>query len=240
MLGDTRYSNVTNLVLFCVVILFVMLIKEAHLFFLPTKDKGPFRLTCGDERILYLKVEREPTTGRLHLAVTTDEDEAELFNVKVLDDSPSRHQFEFSITSQLTKLRPQISEGKNPPRTGLMAWEYYLETMVNPLTGRGSEPPRMRINTSSQRTRLLLKKRTDHTISSDTRQWRKGRKAYYISCIHWLRNGYLCVKESHPSRAGTKLGDEETDYEVCIEPSIDSGCDEHKVFMLFKLQSISH
>ena len=206
--------------------------------FLLTKDKGPFRLTCGDECILYLKVEKEPTTDRLHLAVTTDEDKAELFNVKVLHHHPSRHQFEFSITSQLTKFRSQIPKGKKPPRTGLVAWEYYLETMVNPLTGRGSEPPRMRINTSSQRTRLLLKKRIDHTISSDTNQWRKGRKAYYISCIHWLCNGYLCVKESRPSRTDTytKLGDEETGYEVCIEPSIDSGCDEHKVFMLFKLE----
>ena len=207
--------------------------------FLSTKDKGPFRLTCGDERILYLKVEKGSTTDHLYLAVTTDEYEAELFNVKVLNDSPVYHQFEFSITSELTKFKSQNQKGKTLQRKGLMAWEYYLETNVNPLTGRGSEPPRMRINTNSQCTRLLLKKRIDPTISSDTNQWRKGRKAYYISCIHWLRNGYLCVKESHRPQKGAKQ-DGEVHYEVCIEPSINSRCDEHKVFMLFKLQPISH
>lgn len=198
---------------------------------------------------MYLKVEMEPNTKYLHLSVTTKKQEAEEFNVKVLDDSPSHHQFEFSLTSMLTKctnLRPSPNDSENL-RDKLLAWEYYLETSVNPLTGRGIVPPRMRINTNSQRTRLLLKKRIDPRISTDTRQWRKGREAYYISCVHRLRNGYLCVRErpiSSQQSGGQESGelgdrkqhDRVPSYEVCIEPSIDSRCDEHKVFMLFKLQ----
>ena len=262
-------------------------------------------------------MEEDLDTKHLYLAVTTDENDAEHFNVKVLNDSPFYHQFEFSITSKLTKMKPQVHE--------LMEWEYYLETNVNPLTGRGREPPRMRINTNSKYTRLLLKKRINPSISSNTKQWRKGSEAYYISCIRWLHNGYFCVKESHRSQKTAKQDgevsqkaskqdgevsqkavkqdgevsqkaakqdgevsqkavkqdgevfqkaakqddevsqkaakqdgevsqktakqdgevsqkaakqDDEVHYKVCIEPSINPHCDEHKVFMLFKLQPV--
>ena len=206
-----------------------------YIFLLTNVDKGPFWITCGDERVIYLTVKVDSTTGHFHLAVTTKKGEAEEFNVKVIDDSPSRHQFEFSIASMLMNCRRPIPEGCDTPRDKLLAWEYYLETAVHPLTGRGSEPPRMRINTNSERTRLLLKKRIDPRISTDTRQWRKGREAYYISCVHRFRNGYLCVKERNIS-GKVQGGGGQGGYEVCIEPSIDSHCDEHKVFMLFKLQ----
>ena len=75
-------------------------------------DKGPFQLICGDEHIFYLKVERDLTIDHLQLAVTTNESEAELFNLKVLNDSFSRRRFEFSITSKLPKFWSQISEEK--------------------------------------------------------------------------------------------------------------------------------
>ena len=182
-------------------------------------------------------MEEDSATKHLYLAVTTDKNEAELFNVKVLNDSPSYHRFEFSITSELTKLKQQVEPSETLQQKESMEWVYYLETNVNPLTGRGREP-RMRINTNSQYTRLLLKKRINPSISSNTKQWRKGSEAYYISCIHWLRTGYLCVKESHCCRKGAKQDGDH--YEVCIEPSINPRCDEHKVFMLFKLQPVMH
>ena len=178
-------------------------------------------------------MEKESTTGHLHLAITTRKDEAEEFNIKVVDDSPSHHQFEFAITSMLTKYKCSTQQDSEAPRDKLLAWEYYLETSVNPFTGRGKETPRMRINTNTDKTRMLLKKRIDPRISSDTRQWRKGRQAYYISCVHRLHSGYLCVKKSRG-----QCGEERNAYKVCIKPSIDSSSyDEHKVFMLFKLHA---
>ena len=54
--------------------------------------------------------------------------------------------------------------------------------------------PKMRLNSDYERTRLLLKKRTDYRISCDTKEWIKGREAFYIQCIRQMHSGFLCVK----------------------------------------------
>ena len=114
--------------------------------------------------------------------------------------------------------------------------EYYLETVVSPVLGKGNNPPRMRMNSNTKNIRMLLKKRIDHKIACDTKQWRKGREAYYIQCIHPYRNGYLCVKRvKQRSRTGTDT----VTYKVCVKPSVDFHSDDSEVFMLFRLLPIS-
>ena len=113
--------------------------------------------------------------------------------------------------------------------------EYYLETVVSPVLGKGNDPPRMRMNSNTKNIRMLLKKRIDHKIACDTKQWRKGREAYYIQCIHPYRNGYLCVKRvKQRSHAGTDT----VTYKVCVKPSVDFHSDDSEVFMLFRLLPI--
>lgn len=204
-------------------------------------DQGPYLITCGDDEIVYLKVEENKLLG-----ATTDILEAEEFMVKVLNESPSQHEFEFSLTSVLTTLKQNpktqqegitapehdptnpkhvsIRVEENDDKKKILPLEWYLETNVSVLTGTECEPLKMRMNSNFKQTRMLLKKRNDHQVACDTKQWRKGREAYYISCIHLFRNGYLCVEKTH------------TNYKVCIKPTVRYHCDESKVFMLFRLR----
>ena len=88
------------------------------------------------------------------------------------------------------------SDKENQPVSdGILPLDYILETVVNPLTGNGSKAPQLRLNADYRHTRLLLKKRSDHRISCDTKEWIKGREAYYIQCLHPIRSGFLCIKE---------------------------------------------
>ena len=64
-----------------------------------------------------------------------------------------------------------------------MGLEYMLEVDVNPITGRGSGSPKMKISTKHRRTRLLLKKRSNRKISCDTKDWIKGQEAYFMSAF---------------------------------------------------------
>ena len=153
------------------------------------------------------------------LTVTYNKEEADAFTVKILNESSSHHELEFALTSTLTKCKqrqinsstethsPSHSDifevstsgddaGEHPgSQQVVLPLEYFLETVVNPLPGKGSEPPRMRMSADYRQTRLLLKKRSDHRISCDTKEWIKGREAYYIQCIRKMYSGYLCVKE---------------------------------------------
>ena len=139
--------------------------------------------------------------------------------MKILNESSSHHELEFALTSTLTKCKQQqknSSTETHPPSHSdirevstsdedagehpgsqhiVVPLEYFLETVVNPLPGKGSEPPRMLMSADYRQTRLLLKKRSDHRISCDTKEWIKGREAYYIQCIRKMYSGYLCVKE---------------------------------------------
>lgn len=196
-------------------------------------DQGPYLITCGDDQIvLYLKVEQNKQLG-----ATTDVQEAEEFMVKVLNESPSRHEFEFSITSVLTTLKrpkaqltaPELSKRASveevDDKKKRLPLEWYLETSVSIWTGTESEPLKMSMNSNFKQTRMLLKKRNDHQICCDTKQWRKGREAYYLSCLHTFRNGYLCVEKTNT----------EQNYKVCIKPTVHYHSDENEVFMLFRL-----
>ena len=100
--------------------------------------------------------------------------------------------------------------------------DYILDIPVNPLTGNEfqTNKPRMRLNSDYQRTRLLLKKRTDNRISCDTKEWIKGREAYYIQCIRRMHSGFLCVKmrksynkttTEHATDQDVNAGDQEGD-----------------------------
>ena len=131
----------------------------------------------------------------------------------------------FSVSTQL-KDKQKESTKKNV----ILPLEYYLETVVN-MKGNGSITPRMRMTSKTKNVRLLLKKRIDHKIACDTRQWRKGRDAYYIQCIHPFHNGYLCAKKRH--NQDTYM------YQVCVKSSVDSHSDEGKVFMIFRLKPLS-
>ena len=165
---------------------------------------------------------------------------AEGFMVKVFDDCTSKNQLEFSITSSFPRYRKtkedeqkkqeeqseseisaaSVATGKPQPL------EYYLETTFNPVRRRSTV--HMRKNSRLKNVRMLLKERIEPKISCETKQWRKGREAYYIKCIHRPRSGYLCVKEW--GEGSTKR------YEVCVKPSIDYHSHNGKVHMLFQLK----
>ena len=127
-----------------------------------------------------------------------------------------------------------------------------MEVAVNPLTGCGSQPPRMRLSTNYRRTRLLLKKSSDQRISCDTKDWIKGSQAYYIQCILPLAKGFVCVKEMNRYRFPKKqkkekhssfIQEEErkkettasNQFKVCVKGSGSATGDESCYFMLFRL-----
>lgn len=188
-----------------------------------------------------------------NLVVTFNEEDAEVFSLKVLGDDTSHHKFEFSLASPLKRYRekkeeeqkgnettqaPEDGNGRAKPaqsaETTQLLLEYYLETVVNPLRGKESTRPRMKMNSNSKNIRMLLKKRVNHRIACDTKQWRKGREAYFIQCIHPLRSGYFCVKKKCRGDSKTTNPD---DYKVCIKSSVNSHCDDSEIFMLFRLKS---
>ena len=165
---------------------------------------GPYLLSCGDyDTKLYLRAHPESKI----LIVTHDKNMADAFTVMTVSETKHHHELEFSLTSSLSKSRKKAlyREGVNlptiedPSQSGddaIAPLDYILEIPVNPLTGNGfqTNKPRMRLNSDYQRTRLLLKKRTDNRISCDTKEWIKGREAYYIQCIRRMHSGFLCVK----------------------------------------------
>lgn len=224
-----------------------------------------------------------------NLIVTFREEEAVEFSVKILNESSSHHDLEFTLSSTLIKTSNQNtlagtlnqgpislpSEGTESPTTtehnskeetrsdtikkhALLPLDYCMESKINPITGKSndSEPPRMRINPNYKRTRMILKKRTDHRVSCNTKEWIKGRDAYYIRCLNHLHSGFLCVKKrENPEKAAARDkplqqttcwqrtrrqstqpvpdGNKEDtpdpqrfDYKVCIKPSIESHSDE--------------
>lgn len=134
-------------------------------------------------------------------------------------------------SSSLTPTKENTAEDKGKTQLPL---EYYLETVVSPLLGKDSTTPRMRLNSSSKNIRMLLKKRVNHRIACDTKQWRKGREAYFIQCIHPFRSGFLCVKKKSQCHSKTTNPD---DYKVCVKPSVSSRCDDSEIFMLFRLKT---
>ena len=169
---------------------------------------GPYLISCGDyDTKLYLRAHPESKI----LIVTHDKNMADAFTVKTVSETKHHHELEFSLTSSLSKSKNKVGnpalykEGVNlptiedPSQSGddaIAPLDYILDIPVNPLTGNGfqTNKPRMRLNSDYQRTRLLLKKRTDNRISCDTKEWIKGREAYYIQCIRKMHSGFLCVK----------------------------------------------
>ena len=139
----------------------------------------------------------------MNITVTFEKKVAKPFSVKTVNETLHHHELEFSLTSSLEKIKPavKIRPGARPltkPVTtheDVLPLEYMLEVVINPLTGKGGKSPRMRLTSDYQRTRLLLKKRSNHKISCDTKDWIKGTEAYYIQCIHTLGKGFLCVKD---------------------------------------------
>ena len=160
--------------------------------------------------------------------------DAEGYTVKVFDDSTSRNRLEFSITSSFPRYRKKKQDEQNEHFNdpGACAFgtpqplEYYLETTFNSFRKRSTV--HMRKNSRLKNVRLLLKERIEPKISCDTKQWRKGREAYYIRCIHRPRSGYLCVKEY--GEGSTKR------YHVCVKQTVNYCCSDAKVYMLFQLK----
>ena len=188
----------------------------------------------------YITVDPE-NDSQLQLKGTEEVTEAEGFMVKVFDNSPS----EFSITSSFPRYRKKKEEEKKKKQEEEeekkqrasaatkrpQPLQYYLETTFNPVRRRSTV--HMKKNSRLKNLRLLLKERIDPKISCDTKQWRKGREAYYIKCIHRPRSGYLCVKEFEE-------GDKKR-YKVCLKPTVDYHCDSaNKVYMLFQLMKFSN
>ena len=66
----------------------------------------------------------------------------------------------------------------------------YIETNFSTSTGIGNNPPNFK------KARPLLKKRIDHRIAINPKQWRKGREPCYIAYIGQFRNSYLCVTKT--------------------------------------------
>ena len=149
---------------------------------------------------MYLTVTADKSKS---VTVTYDKKDAKPFSVKTVNETLHRHELEFSLTSTLSKIKPAVKRRpsakplKKPTTTNpddILPLEYMLEVVVNPITGKGGRSPVMRLSSDYQRTRLLLKKRSNHRISCDTKDWIKGTEAYYIQCIHPLAKGFLCVK----------------------------------------------
>ena len=195
---------------------------------------------------MYLAVDRKSK----ELIATFNRDKADEFSVKILNESSSHHELEFTLTSTMTKRK--LNEGAASQTQAaskacaLLPLEYCMETKLNPFTGKSlrTEPPRMRVNPQYRNTRMILKKRTNHQISCDTKEWIKGRDAYYIRCLHRFQCGYLCVKRRNQQNNEKMNGEVATPqddqqnvcYKVCIKPSITSHSDDSEIFMLFRLQ----
>lgn len=186
----------------------------------------------------------DPTNPTRPLTGTDDVSKAEGFMVEVLDDSKSGNHLEFSLTSSFPMYRRKLDVKKECTQsiTSTKSYtrgnsvsvvndrhplDFYLEAHVNTF-GRGSIV-RMQMHSKLKNMRLMLKQRTNPRVSCDTKQWRKGREAYYIQCISWPRNGYLFVEEIE----GT---DGNIEYQVGVRPSV--SYNQKNLFMLFQLKSI--
>ena len=151
------------------------------------------------DMVMYLTVNDKTK----EVAVTFDKKDAKPFSVKTVNETLHRHELEFSLTSTLSKIKPPVPRRPSgllpppppPPTTDSdsVPLEHMLEVSVNPITGKGGGVPVMRLTSNYKRTRILLKKRSNHKISCDTKDWIKGTEAYYIQCIHALGNVFFCV-----------------------------------------------
>ena len=131
---------------------------------------------------------------------------AKPFSVKTVNETLHRHELEFSLTSTLSNIKPPVPRRPSgllpppppPPTTDSdsVPLEHMLEVSVNPITGKGGGAPVMRLTSNYKRTRLLLKKRSNHKISCDTKDWIKGTEPYYIKCIHPLGNRVFVCHEN--------------------------------------------
>ena len=152
--------------------------------------------------MMYLTVTPDKR-GVMNVTITYDKKDAKPFSVKTVNETQNRHELEFSLTSTLARIKPpvplrrdmRLSAKPITTHEEVMPLEYMFEVVINPLTGKGGKSPRMRLSSDYQRTRLLLKKRSNNKISCDSKDWIKGTEAYYIQCIHALGKGFLCIKE---------------------------------------------
>ena len=145
-----------------------------------------------------------------------------------------------TVTANAPRARHQQSEEQDPYTGGESSrpLDYYLDARFNPVTGKSSTPPKMLVNPDYKCSRMLLKKRVGRNLPTDTTQWLQGKDAYYISCVHSPRSGYLCVKKKTTRRREHNSTDRgTTSYEVCVVPSLKLH-DDSKVFMLFRLQPV--
>ena len=150
-------------------------------------------VTCGNRSTtLYLKALQDE-----EITITLNKEEAVVFSLKVLNEYAARHNFEFSLASTLATYKQESDKLKTCPLNSaepeIPAMDMYLETNFSTITGKGNNPPIMRTNANFKKTRLLLKKRIDHRIAIDPKQWKKGREPCYIACIgQWL---FVCDKD---------------------------------------------
>ena len=194
---------------------------------------------------MYLMVDGEDKK----LTITYQKTEAEAFSIMTVNDRLNHHELEFSLTSNLYQFKKK-RQSKDKESTTLedkvVGLQYMLEVDVNRITGRGQSAPKMKLCSSHRRTRLLLKKRSDRRISSDTKDWIKGTEAYYIECMNAIGTGFLCVNDRTSFRRGElrkngtipALGDEDSikgRLKVCVVGS-SSAKMENRYFMLFTLQ----
>ncbi|CAI8024231.1 hypothetical protein GBAR_LOCUS14093, partial [Geodia barretti] len=145
---------------------------------------GPYWITFGDDidDPKYITVDH---ANERMLTGTVNFKDAEGFTVKVFDDSASTNRFEFSITSSFPRYRKKKQDEQNECQDSgahafgtLQPLEYYLETTFNSIRKRSTV--HMRKSSRLENVRLLLKERIEPKMSCHTKQWRKGREAYYI------------------------------------------------------------
>ena len=202
-----------------------------------TAARGSSLILCGDDQPLYLAVDE-----RKNIIVTSEKAKAEAFVVEMVNEAVRHHELEFSLTSTLSKHKGQAARGENE-QSDMEPLEYTLE--VAPLIGHGSNTPRMKLSTDYRRTRLLLKKRSDHRISCDPKDWIEKGEACLIQCVHPVANRYLCVKErksyrrmqSQRPQIGRNQEQEASNrFKMCVRRSALAKGDESCYCTLFRLQ----
>ena len=202
-----------------------------YILIIMTAARGSSLILCGDDQPLYLAVDE-----RKNIIVTSEKAKAEAFVVEMVNEAVHHHELEFSLTSTLSKHKVQAARGKNV-QSGMEPLEYMLE--VTPSTAR------MKLSTDHRRTRLLLKKRSDHRISCDPKDWIKEGEACLIQNVHPVANRYICVKERRSYRRVQSQqppmdGDQEQEasdrFKVCVRRSALAKADESRYCTLFRLQ----
>ena len=138
------------------------------------------------------------------VAVTFDKKDAKHFSVKTVNETLHRHELEFSLTSTLGKIKPPVPRrpsGLLPPPPPPPTTDRDLVPLETCLRFH-STLSLVRVEVRQLCVELqtdedLLKKRSNHKISCDTKDWIKVNKAYYIKCIHPL-GFFLCHENKFP------------------------------------------